>query len=523
MFGDRNGQNCLTRLKTCSSPLNKTKHDAQLLPPNGGDAPDMALTTTEIGSIVQELAPALTEGWMQKISQPHPDVIVFEVRVPGHTHRLLCSVHDDTARLHLVRHAPPNPPTPPPFCQLLRARIQGGRIDGMRHITGDRIVRLDLTSRDGPVALIAELFGRKADLLFLDGEQRVLATIRHNKERIGQAYHAPSPTQSRSFPQDIAIPVPESASDATPYPLSAKLEDLYREREAKLSHLMQLRERESGLRKSLKKHLRRMAALHRDLEQAGRYEPYARYGELLKANLGSLKKGFTTVTVVDYYDDRLPELTIPLDSSKTPQGNMDAYFAKYRKFVSAQREITPRLAAIEAEVQQVQVELDAIRNGTWRATGVEERTAPRSRPLTDRRRAAVEERRSPFRRFVSSDGHPIFVGRNARENDELTFGLAKSEDLWLHARGTPGSHVVVRLEKGADPPPDTLKDAATLALLYSDLKKSGKGEVIYTRRKWVRKAKGQAPGAVTVTQEKAIYVTLDKRRLDALKERSRES
>jgi predicted ribosome quality control (RQC) complex YloA/Tae2 family protein len=102
----------------------------------------------------------------------------------------------------------------------------------------------------------------------------------------------------------------------------------------------------------------------------------------------------------------------------------------------------------------------------------------------------------------------------------LTFGLAKSEDLWLHAQGVPGSHVVVRLEKGSEPPPETLKDAATLALLYSDLKKSGKGEVIYTRRKWVRKAKGQAPGAVTVTQEKSLHVTLDKRRLEAMKERS---
>jgi len=113
------------------------------------------------------------------------------------------------------------------------------------------------------------------------------------------------------------------------------------------------------------------------------------------------------------------------------------------------------------------------------------------------------------------------VGRNARENEELSLKFAKSDDLWLHAQGTPGSHVVVRLEKGSDPPPETIKDAATLALLYSDLKKSGKGEVIYTRRKYVRKAKGQPPGTVTVTQEKAIFVTLDKTRLQALKERSR--
>jgi predicted ribosome quality control (RQC) complex YloA/Tae2 family protein len=114
----------------------------------------------------------------------------------------------------------------------------------------------------------------------------------------------------------------------------------------------------------------------------------------------------------------------------------------------------------------------------------------------------------------------IYVGRNARENDELTFGLAKSDDLWLHVRGTPGSHVVVRLEKGSEPPPETIRDAATLALLYSDFKKSGKGDVIYTRRKWVKKAKGQAPGAVIVTQEKSLHVNLEKKRLDALRTRS---
>jgi predicted ribosome quality control (RQC) complex YloA/Tae2 family protein len=121
---------------------------------------------------------------------------------------------------------------------------------------------------------------------------------------------------------------------------------------------------------------------------------------------------------------------------------------------------------------------------------------------------------------MSADGLPIFVGRNAEENEELTFRLAKSDDLWLHARGAPGSHVVIRLAKGVDPPPDTLRDAATLALLYSDLKKSGKGEVIYTRRKWVKKAKGQAVGAVIVTQEKTISVKVDTQRLAALKERN---
>ncbi|MBK9114038.1 MAG: NFACT family protein [Nitrospira sp.] len=112
--------------------------------------------------------------------------------MPGQTRRLLCSLRDGTARIHRARE-PSQPADPAPRSANLRARIQGARIDGITHIPGDRIVRLDLTSRDGPVTLIAELFGRNADLLFLDGETRVLATLRHNRERVGQVYQAPAP------------------------------------------------------------------------------------------------------------------------------------------------------------------------------------------------------------------------------------------------------------------------------------------------------------------------------------------
>ena len=175
----------------------------------------------------------------------------------------------------------------------------------------------------------------------------------------------------------------------------------------------------------------------------------------------------------------------------------------------------------EHDLHTLRKDIKTIQQGTWidpLASSTPARMAIRTRSPAPKE--SSDQRRGPFRRFTSTDGLPIFVGRNARENEELTFGLAKSDDLWLHARGTPGSHVVVRLGKGADPPAETLRDAATLALLYSDLKKSGKGEVIYTRRKWVKKAKGQAAGAVIVTQEKPIFVKLDTQRLAALKERS---
>ena len=123
-----------------------------------------------------------------------------------------------------------------------------------------------------------------------------------------------------------------------------------------------------------------------------------------------------------------------------------------------------------------------------------------------------------FRRFTTEAGDAILVGRNSRENEELTFGLARSQDLWLHASGVPGSHVVLRLEKGADVRKESLLDAATLALQYSDLRKGGQGEVLYTYRSHVRKPRGAKPGLVTVTQDKRLYVKLDQKRLKRLKE-----
>jgi predicted ribosome quality control (RQC) complex YloA/Tae2 family protein len=186
--------------------------------------------------------------------------------------------------------------------------------------------------------------------------------------------------------------------------------------------------------------------------------------------------------------------------------------------VAAERELRPRIEQAERELNGLKQEIKEIEQGTWVAPAP---TLP-LRPPADRQRTAgrPQERRGPFRRFTSTDGLNILVGRNAKENDELTFALAKSDDLWLHARGAPGSHVLVRMEKGKDPPPGTLQEAAMLALLYSDLKKSGKGDVVYTRRKWIKKAKGQAAGAVIVTREQSIHVSLDKARLALLKERS---
>jgi predicted ribosome quality control (RQC) complex YloA/Tae2 family protein len=479
----------------------------------------MALNRQDIERVLTEIAPILRGGWIQKIQQPSPDTLVLDIRVPGQTHHLLISSRPDTSRLHLTNHPLQNPPTPPAFCQFLRAHFQGARINDICQVPNDRIVEIHCASRTGAQTIVCELTGKKANILALDADRLILRDLANQRDLVAQPYVYPA---QRGKDRQEPLSNRFTGTLGGNFPISTEIDAYYRDRESTLAvdHAKEARLR--VVRNTLKKEQRRIEAWREDLDRAAKYRDYARYGELIKANLGTIAKGTDHITVADYFDERLPEVTIPLDRTKSPQGNMDDYFRKHRKHMAAERELTPRIEQAERELERFRAELSALEQGTW--------TPPAASPsgssvmtqikARNNRQAVETQRRGPFRRFMSADGLPIFVGRNARENDELTFGLAKSDDLWLHARGIPGSHVVVRLGKGTDPPPETLRDAATLALLYSDLKKSGKGEVIYTRRKWVKKAKGQAPGAVTVTQEKSLYLSLDKIRLDALKARS---
>jgi predicted ribosome quality control (RQC) complex YloA/Tae2 family protein len=480
----------------------------------------MGLSAAEISAAVEEIAPAVTGGSVQKIFQPTPDAITLEVRRSGQTVSLLLSADPETARLHLLSHRPPNPASPPLFCQFLRANLEGARLEGLEQVQDDRLVRLRFKTRDTAYILIAELTGRSADLFLLDEEEKILATLKTLREQAGRPYHPPPPPPSRS--QERRTSGWELSPDH-PFPVSASLERRYQQEEEDRARARTVQARTAEIRKALKKTHRRLDALQGDLDKAARYREYARYGELLKAHLGEIAKGQERITVVDYFDPALPEIVLPLDPAKGARGNMEDHFRKHRKYLGAEREIRPRLEAAERELTALRAELAKIERGEFEPSPSPlphdplhqgKQWVPQGKGSL-RKKATVK---GPFRRFVSADGLQIFVGRNARENEELTFKFARSHDLWFHAQGTPGSHVVLWLEKGMAPPPESIRDAATLTLLYSDLKKSGKGDVIYTKRSNVRKVKSRTPGTVTVTQEKSLFLELDQTRLRRLKQ-----
>ena len=109
----------------------------------------VAFSATDLKLVIDEVAPALIEGWIQKIYQPAARVLVLEFRVRGATYRLLMSCEPETARLHLAQHRLRNPPTPPSFCQFLRAHLEGARLHSMRQLNDDRVVALEFTTKAG--------------------------------------------------------------------------------------------------------------------------------------------------------------------------------------------------------------------------------------------------------------------------------------------------------------------------------------------------------------------------------------
>ncbi len=461
-----------------------------------------------------ELKPALLGGKIQKIAQPLPDSLSFDIRTPGQTVTLFISTHPQTARIHALTKRLPNPTTPPSFCQYLRSHVLGAQIEQVVQVPDDRVVVLTLLAKQKTQYLIAALTGRSANLFLVNQDKEMIRSLKLDNQTFQriQSYFEADKIQEQSKP-DLSL-TPDSPP--RPFTISNMLEQTFLDLEQNQAQRQLQEQQLAALRKAMKKAQRRVNSLTQDLEKAHRHCEYARYGELLKGQLNQIKRGQPHITLIDYYDEQLPELTLPLDPSKDPTWNLNDYFRKHRKYTGAEREVRPRLEQAQAELAKLTDEFQAAERGEMKQPEIPEPKIKPPRPPGGS--AKKPKTATPYRRYLSEDGFSILVGKSAKDNDAVTFKVSKQDDMWLHARGTPGSHVIIELKKKKQIPPETLKDAATLALFYSDLRKSGKGEVIYTLRNNVRKPKGAKPGSVTVTQEKTVWVYVDQKRLDRLKD-----
>ncbi|HOQ23815.1 MAG TPA: NFACT RNA binding domain-containing protein [Bacillota bacterium] len=271
--------------------------------------------------------------------------------------------------------------------------------------------------------------------------------------------------------------------------------------QASLARLV--RERANKINKKLQKQAEELAAA----EDA---EIYRIQGELLTVNMKSITKGLSQVELPNYYDPENRPLLIPLRPDLSPAENSQYYYNKYQKAKKAKHAIAEQIRLNTEELAYLEGILVTLADPLSHEELGEIHSELSTQGYIASRQVGSSKRQdvSSPRRFVSSDGTTIEVGRNNLQNDKLTFKIASPKDTWLHAQNIPGSHVLIR-NNGQPVSDQTLLEAANLAVWYSKARTSTKVPVDYTPRRYVRKPPGSRPGFVLYDPFKTIIITPD--------------
>lgn len=244
------------------------------------------------------------------------------------------------------------------------------------------------------------------------------------------------------------------------------------------------------------------------------------YGELLTANLHSLKSGTDTAAVDNYYADPVECIAIPLDRQLTPGENAQRYYKKYQKLKAARDMAIVQREQTLSELNYLEGQLDNLTKCTAENELSELIEELKDQGYIKRDKGGKKKMKlaaSKPMHFVSSTGADIYVGKNNRQNDDLTLRFASPNDIWMHTKNIPGSHVIVKGASEQDTA--TMTEAALLAAYYSRARGSENVAVDYTPRKYVKKPAGAKPGMVIYTTNKTAYVTPSDEAVAGLKER----
>ncbi|MFU8856468.1 MAG: NFACT RNA binding domain-containing protein [Deferrisomatales bacterium] len=501
-----------------------------------------------------------TGAHVQGVWQDLVGRLVLRLRVPGRTAHLVLSPGPEVPGLGLTRRRPACPPAPPALAAYLRAHAEGGRLEGVRCQPFERAVELVVRRGEGRVRVVLEAIGRWGMLLALDSEGRVRAASRWGGAKRSTlrplepgAPYRPPPAPGKARP-DRVLPAEITQWTAQGEPLHRRIlglspalsaevlhrrtagssdwgafvsvreaygrpgpvweytdglsaveltgrgapravhqpgESLYRagswlEEELGRVRAAAARHRRERQEIAFRERLeRRQARIRDDLDGLPDIASLKHQAEALGAHLYRVTPGAPWADVPDPHD---PNRTwrICLDPALGPGGNLDRLYGRVRRARAAR-------AALEARLEETRCELVAGLPSSGEAPPPDSRQRP--------------SQRETFRRFVSSDGWAIWVGRNGAENDRL-LREARPWDLWLHAREGPGAHVLLRKPGRESRPPDrTLAEAAGLAAQHSRRRGDAGVDVMVAEVARVRRAKGGGKGRVLVSGERTLWVT----------------
>ena len=568
----------------------------------------MSLDGIALNSICYDLNQKLIEARVDRIFQPNPYELTFDLRQKGIVRKMLISIHPQFARIQLNPTKRANPVTPPHFCLFLRKTLEGARIESIEQPDYERILIFNFQSRDelgnpATFRLIVELMGKYSNIILVNEEDRILEALRHVnsiQSRVREVlpaldyvfpprpiksqpetWQAPrnddeltdgnseiaswlsksieglSPTIVRSLLKQCRIPDNLKASylrledwlliqaslhdllntrqpgklflykDMTSTLLSSvkftdwvngswleaseALEIYYAEKETTLQLEQQRHRLASISRAAEERGLRKKNALEEDYSNAKESDHLRVWAELLKM-APNPERRLNEIELVNFYDPDLQTIVVPLDQRLNISQNAQAMFKRYSRYRNGEKVIAAQLETLQTElVYLASVNLaieQALTPDDLREIQVElveqGYIAPEKTRSTKGKNKSKPHIQASLPLIFEIEGIEILIGRNNRQNDELTWKLARSDDTWLHAKDIPGSHLLIR---SSDPSNSVLEKAARLAAWFSKARESGLVAVDITLRRNLKKPRGARPGFVIYTNQRTVYIT----------------
>jgi predicted ribosome quality control (RQC) complex YloA/Tae2 family protein len=299
--------------------------------------------------------------------------------------------------------------------------------------------------------------------------------------------------------------------------ISACMEQFYQEKSWRDTLRQKAGDLERVLVMELEKARSKIEKFKAAITEAEEADIFRIWGELLTASLYQLEKGQTEARVINFYEEDMPETTIPLDPQLSPQENAQAYFKRYNKSKKSVPILEEQIKLTQEQIAYLESVLQMISTaGLQDLEEIREELEQEGILKTARKQGGGNKKQSPLQpaRFRSSDGIDIYVGKNNKQNDYLTMKMAHSADTWLHTKDIPGSHVIIRSK---EVPSTTLSEAAQLAAYFSKARESSQVPVDYTLIKNVWKPNGAKPGMVLYEAQKTLYVNPDPAIIEKLK------
>ncbi|MBU5482964.1 NFACT family protein [Clostridium sp. MSJ-11] len=278
-----------------------------------------------------------------------------------------------------------------------------------------------------------------------------------------------------------------------------------------------LNSRTSNLQRLINNNLdrcyKKLNLLNNNLEECKEKEKYRMYGELLTANIYNIKPGDSEINVLNYYSEDEEYINISLDPHKTPSHNIQNYYKKYNKLKKSEEVSVKQIEVTEEEVTYLQSVLTNIANlEDYKGIDEIKKELMEAGYIKFKRELKKKDSISKPMHFLSSEGIDIYVGKNNIQNDYLTLKFGNKNDIWMHTKNIPGSHVVIKTTKEFTN--KTLEEGANLAAYYSKAKDSSNVPVDYTEIRNVHKPNSSKPGMVIYYTNKTIYITPEEPKLE---------